>query len=94
MKTSQDRQQQIRRERVEAVIDGRIAALFGRLPMLCGFALEADLRPAEVSVHSWPGYVAGEDLYSEIVTELADLVDERPDAAELLGGRTFARALQ
>jgi len=93
MKTSHDRQQ-IRRERVEAVIDGRIAALFGRLPMLCGFALKADLQPAEVSVHSWPGYVAGEDLYSEIVTELADLVDERPDATPLLSGRTFARTLQ
>ncbi len=94
MKTSQDRQQQIRRERVEALIDGRIAALFGRLPMLCGFAIEADLQLAEVSVHSWPGYVAGEDLYGEIVTALADLVDERPDAVELLRGRTFARALQ
>ena len=94
MKTSQDRQQQIRRERVEELIDGRIAALFGRLPMLCGFAIEADLQLAEVSVHSWPGYIAGEDLYGEIVTALADLVDERPDAAELLGGRTFARALQ
>ena len=94
MKTSQDRQQQIRRERVEALIDGRIAALFGRLPMLCGFALEADLQLAEVSVHSWPAYVAGEDLYGEIVTALADLVDERPDAVELLRGRTFARALQ
>ncbi len=94
MKTSQDRQQQIRRERVEALIDGRIAALFGRLPMLCGFALEADLQLAEVSVHSWPGYIAGEDLYDEIMTALADLVDERPDAVELLRGRTFARALQ
>jgi hypothetical protein len=94
MKTFQDRQQQIRRERVEAVIEGRIGSLFQRLPMLCGFALEADLQPAEVSVHSWPGYVAGEDLYNEIVNALADLVDERPDAVELLRGRTFARAIQ
>jgi len=75
------------------------APLFGVFAMrscqlLCGFALEADLQLAEVSVHSWPGYVAGEDLYSEIVTELADLVDERPDATPLLSGRTFARTLQ
>ena len=94
MKTSQDRQQQVRRDRVEAMIDGCIAALFRRLPMLCGFALEAELQPAEVSVHSWPGCVAGEDLYNEIVNALVDLVDERPDAVELLRGRTFARALQ
>ena len=32
MKTSQTRQQEIRRERVEAAIEGRMAALFGRLP--------------------------------------------------------------
>jgi len=94
MKTSQDRQQQFRRDRVEAMIDGCIAALFRRLPMLYGFALEADLQPAEVSVHSWPRYVAGEDLHNEIINALADLVEERPGAAELLRGRTFARALQ
>jgi hypothetical protein len=94
VKTSQDRQQQIRRERVEAMIDGRIAALFGRAPMLCGFYVPADLQVTEVSVYTWPGYVAGEELYSEIVTALADLVDERPEAVELLRGRTFARAIQ
>jgi hypothetical protein len=94
MKTSQSRQQEIRRERVEAVIEGRIDALFQRIPILCGFALEEDLRPAEVSVHTWPGYVAGEELYEDILTTLVDLVEERPDAAELLRGRTFARQLQ
>jgi hypothetical protein len=94
MKTSQSRQQEIRRERVEAVIDGRIGALFRRIPMLCGFSVQADLQPAEVSVHSWPGYVASEDLYSDIVAALADAIAERPDAAELLRGRTFARHLQ
>jgi hypothetical protein len=94
MKTSQSRQQEIRRERVEAVIDGRIGALFRRIPILCGFALEADLEPTEISIHSWPGYVAGEELYADIVGTLADLIEERPDAAELLRGRTFARQLQ
>jgi hypothetical protein len=94
MKTSQTREQEIRRERVEAVIDGRIGALFRRIPMLCGFALRADLQPAEVAVHSWPGYVAGEELYGDIVATLADLIAERPDAAERLRGRTFARQLQ
>jgi hypothetical protein len=94
MKTSQSRQQEIRRERVEAVIEGRIDALFRRIPILCGFALEEDLQPTEVSVHTWPGYGPGEDLYEDILTTLVDLVEERPDAAELLRGRTFARHLQ
>jgi hypothetical protein len=94
MKTSQSRQQEIRRERVEAVIDGRIGALFRRIPMLCGFSVQTDLQPAEVSVHSWPGYVASEDLYGDIVATLADVIQERPEAEELLRGRTFARHLQ
>jgi hypothetical protein len=94
MKTSQSRQQEIRRERVEAVIDGRIGALFKRIPVLCGFSLLVDLQPAEVAVHSWPGYVAGEELYEDIVATIVDIVEERPDAAELLRGRTFARHLQ
>ena len=94
MKTSQNRQQEIRRERIEAVIEGRIDALFRRIPILCGFALEEDLQPTEVSVHTWPGYGPGEDLYEDILTTLVDLVEERPDAAELLRGRTFARQLQ
>ena len=70
MKTSQSRLQEIRRERVEAVIEGRIGALFSRIPALCGFSVEDDLQPADVTVHSWPGYVAGEDLYIEIVATL------------------------
>jgi hypothetical protein len=94
MKTSQSRQQEIRRERVEAAIDGRMGALFRRVPILCGFSLQDDLVPTEVSIHSWPGYVAGEELYSDIIATLADLIEERPDATELLRGRTFARQLQ
>jgi hypothetical protein len=94
MKISQSRQQEIRRERVEAVIEGRIGALFRRIPELSGFSVQQDLQPVEVAVHSWPGYSAGEDLYMEIVTALTDLVEERVEVAELLRGRTFARRLQ
>jgi hypothetical protein len=94
MKISQSRQQEIRRERVEAVIEGRIGALFRRVPELSGFSIQWDLQPTEIAVYSWPGYVAGEDLYTEILTALADLVEERSEAVELLRGRTFARQLQ
>ena len=92
MKTSQDRQQQIRRERVEAVIEGRIGSLFQRLPMLCGFAMADDLDVTNVTIQTWPGYIAGADLYGEIANAVVDLVEERPDVIELLQGRTFARA--
>jgi hypothetical protein len=94
MKTSQSRQQEIRRERVEALIEGRIGALFSRIPELCGFSVRHDLQPVEVALHSWPGYTPGEDLYVEIVSALAGLVEERAEIAERLRGRTFARQLQ
>ena len=52
-----------------------------------------DLEVTDVAVHSWPGYVAGEQLYKDLMLALTDLADERPEAIELLRGRTFARAL-
>jgi hypothetical protein len=61
--------------------------------MLSGFSLRADLEFADVAVHTWPGYTAGADLYQELVQALADLAEERPDAVELMRGRTFARAI-
>ena len=79
---------------MEAIVDGQIGALFRRLPILHGFSVQQDLQPAEVVIHSWPGYVASVDLYDEIVIALADLVAERPEAADLMRGRTFARHLQ
>jgi hypothetical protein len=70
----------------------RIATLFQRLPMLAGFCIESDLSVAEVSLHTWPGWSPSEAVREEIGRALADLVDERPDSAELLRGRTFARS--
>lgn len=75
-------------------VDERLGELFRRLPLLSGFSLEQDLELKDVTLHTWPGYTPGPELYVEVVMEtLADLVEERPDAAELLRGRTFARAL-
>jgi hypothetical protein len=91
VKTSDSNLQEIRRARLDAVIDGRMGALFRSIPMLCGFSLQADLVPTEVTIHSWPGYVAGEQVYSDIIAALADVVAERPEAADLLRHRTFAR---
>ena len=59
--------------------------------MLSGFALRDDLEFADVAVHAWPGYTAGAEFYEELVQALADLAEERPDAVELMRGRTFAR---
>ena len=91
MKSSEQRSQEPERKRTEELVEGHLAALFGRLPMLCGFALRHDLELTEVTVHTWPGYTAGEDLYQDLMQGLADLAEERPDAALLMRGRTFAR---
>jgi hypothetical protein len=91
MKSSEQRLQAIERKGAEEIVENHVAALFGRLPMLCGFVLAHDLEVAEVTVHTWPGYTAGEDLYEELMQALVDLAEERPDAALLMRGRTFAR---
>jgi hypothetical protein len=92
MKPTETRLHEERRQRSAAVLEKHLADLFRRLPMLCGFSMRDDLEVTDVAVQSWPGYVAGEELYRDLMDALANLADERPDAVELLRGRTFARA--
>jgi hypothetical protein len=93
MKASETRLQEERRQRSAAVLEKHLADLFRRLPMLAGFTLRENLEVDDVTVHSWPGYIAGEELYKDLAVALAELAKTRPDAIELLRGRTFARAL-
>jgi hypothetical protein len=93
MKPSQPRLSEERRLRSAAALEKHLADLFRRLPMLAGFTLRDDLEVTDVAIHSWPGYVAGEELYKDLMVALSDLAEERPDAVELLRGRTFARAV-
>lgn len=75
-------------------VDERIATLFQRLPMLSGFWVHSDLSAADVWLDTWPGWNPSAEVAEEVSRVLEDLVDERPDAADLLRGRTFARSLQ
>ena len=65
--------------------------LFQRYPTLCGFSVKEDLSFSHVACH--PALVGEEarQLVDEISATLVDLLDERPEAAELLRGRTLAR---
>ncbi|HSA88976.1 MAG TPA: hypothetical protein VLF42_03660 [Burkholderiales bacterium] len=92
MKASENRLGEERRERTEAIVEEHVDALFRRVPMLSGFSLRQDLGFADVAVQTWPGYSAGAELYEELVETLAEIAEERPEAVELLRGRTFARA--
>ena len=93
MKPSEQRPSEVRRQHTEAIVARHVDELFRRLPMLSGFWLEHDLELSELSVFAWPGYTAGRELYEEVTRSLADLAEERPDAVQLIRGRTFARAV-
>ena len=84
----------------------RVAALFAQLPMLSGFSvqdratvtgdrgtapLDGDLCVADVSVDPWTGFQAPPVLCAEIAQAMRELLEEHPEACELLRGHTFAR---
>jgi hypothetical protein len=92
MKPSANHVHEASRREAAAIVAQRMLELFRRIPMLCGFSVRRDLEVTEVSVCTWPSHTAGEDLYAELMQTLADLAEERPDAVQLMRGRTFARA--
>ena len=86
-------------------IDCTVNEIFAACPELYGFSvqdaatlsqerqsgqLEGQLYLA-VEVHPW--LAQSDRLLGQIAVALLDLMDEQPEAAELLRGRTFARAL-
>ena len=93
MKPAEQRHAETRRQQTESILARHVHALFQRLPMLSGFWLAPSLELAELSIFSWPGYTAGPDLYDEVRQALLELAEERPEAVQLMRGRTFARAV-
>lgn len=65
--------------------------LFERYPALCGFSVQHDLSFSHVACHPMLEGEEARELIEEISATLHQLVDERPEAAELLRGRTLAR---
>ena len=93
MKPSEQRPSEARHRETEAIVARHARQLFERLPILSGFWLRLDLEVTELSVCTWPGYTAGQDLYEEVMQSLFELAEERPEAVQLMRGRTFARAV-
>jgi hypothetical protein len=96
------------RYRLEEALGARLEALFGRCPELCGFLVgERIVNPEESQpgAREWELYIASIDVYpalggaqsemlmAQISAALADLLDDSPEAADLLAGRSFARSL-
>jgi len=89
-------------------LTARVGELFGRYPSLRGFSVQGTealpepirsnvmantLVVAEVGVDPICGSDYSEKVSDEIAVVLLDFVKERPEAAELLRDRTFARTL-
>src|SRR5688500_11546522 len=95
-------------QELEADLGARVEALFGRCPELCGFLVEermVETPNGEAAARELELYIAGIDAYpvlgagqseslvAQISAALADLLEETPEAADLLAGRTFARTV-
>ena len=90
---------------VAAQLEKSLVTLFEEFPSLCGFAvhdrpgvldggaaaLQPDLYLTEVGLFPTPGLGEATLICEEIRDTLVQLIDERPEALELLCGRTFAR---
>jgi hypothetical protein len=80
-------------------------ALFARCPDLCGFSIEAkasdlgnvtdqaDLVVTAVGISPRLSAEQYGEIFEQISASLAELIDEDPDSAGWLAGRTFARTI-
>lgn len=97
-------------KRVAADVEAKMLALFSRCPTLCGFSVQdrsqlpqhvtenqipdADLYVTEIGMFPKLGADQYADVFDEITVTLANLMNEQPNAYDVLRGRTFARTLQ
>lgn len=68
-----------------------VNTLFQRCPTLCGFSVKEDMSFSNVACHPALASEEAEMLCGEISATLRELMEEQPEAAELLRGRTVAR---
>ena len=82
------------RRRFEQDLSARLELLFRRCPALYGFSVqEQSPLPANLTCYAPPDEDQAEALLGEVARMLLELVEERPEGAELLHGRTFARTI-
>ena len=80
--------------RLDADLAARVEALFGRCPSLCGFSVqESDPVLLDLTCYPTPDGERAQVILGEVSQMLSELEAERPEAAEMLRGRTFARTL-
>jgi len=108
MKRLEHQIEELQRSRFEIDLEATINDLFLGYPTLCGFSIrdvanlpqegeacqiDGELFLADVGVYPSCGSRVLEALYGEVANALLALVEEHPEAHELVRGRTFTRAL-
>lgn len=81
------------RQQVEARITRHVRDLFKRLPRLTAFRLSSDLAVADVFGGGSPDYPSIRGLHAAVTQSIVELAECRPELAQLMRGRTFARSL-
>ena len=77
-------------------VEQQLQLLFSRCPELSGFSVRGDADELFVSDVGIAPRLSAEqygEIYQDIAVTLSELLEERPEAGELLRGRTFARTL-
>ena len=76
-------------------VEERLQLLFSRCPELSGFSVrgEDELFVSDVGIAPRLSAEQYREIFEDIATTLSELLDERPEACELLRGRTFARTV-
>lgn len=77
-------------------VEQRLQLLFSRCPELSGFSVRGEDEELFVSDVGIAPRLSAEqygEIYQDIALTLSELLEERPEAGELLRGRTFARTL-
>jgi hypothetical protein len=82
--------------KIQSQLEHQVESLFARCPELCGFSVRSENDELFVSdVGIAPRLSAQQygEIFQDIARTLADLLEDEPEAEELLRGRTFARTL-
>jgi hypothetical protein len=78
-------------------LQSEMQSLFARCPELSGFAVRGEngeLFVSDVGISLRLSAEQYGEIYQDIANTLSGLLDDSPEASELLLGRTFARTLQ
>jgi hypothetical protein len=82
--------------KIQSQLEHQVESLFARCPELCGFSVRSENDELFVSdVGIAPRLSAQQygEIFQDIARTLADLLEDEPEAEEMLRGRTFARTL-